>query len=77
MNKLRYISVAIIVVAGLALTVRFMLIKIEPGQIGILNAEWTTGLVEEDYGPGYHWNIGPLHTWTILDGRVVARVLQD
>ena len=70
MKQLRWISIALIILAVVALSLRFMLIKLEPGEIGVLNAEWTTGLVEEDYGPGYHWNVGPLHTWSILDGRV-------
>jgi hypothetical protein len=52
------------------LGIRLMLIKIPPGSRGVLNAEWTTGLVEKDYEPGYHWNLGPLHTWTIFDTTV-------
>ncbi len=70
MKGLRYVSAGIIVLAVLALGLRFLVIKIEPGEIGVVNAEWTSGLIEEDFGPGFHWSVGPLHTWTVFDGTV-------
>jgi len=67
MKGIRLISVGVIALGIMALGLRFLVIKIEPGEVGVVNAEWTGGLVEEDFGAGYHWNIGPLHTWTVFD----------
>ena len=47
---LRNASIGVIGLIVILLVLRMLVIKIEPGQIGVLNAEWTTGLVEEDYG---------------------------
>lgn len=60
----------VLVLALLVLGARAMLIKIEPGSVGTVNREWTSGFADEDFGPGYHWNIGPFHTWTVFDTTV-------
>lgn len=70
MKVLNSISFAVIGFAVVGLVLRALTIKIPPGQTGVLNAEWTRGLVEEDYGPGFHWDIGPLHTWIRFDTTV-------
>ncbi|MEZ5987539.1 MAG: SPFH domain-containing protein [Planctomycetota bacterium] len=44
--------------------------KVEVGQVGVLTREWGGGLVEEDYGPGYWLDLGPLHTWNVFDSTV-------
>ena len=72
------ISIVVLVLALLVLGARAMLIKIEPGTVGIVNREWTSGFANEDFGPGYHWNIGPLHTWTRFDTTVqTLHMIQD
>ncbi len=70
MSALNKISIAVLVLAFLALGGRALLIKIEPGSVGIVNREWTTGFADEDFAPGYHLDIGPLHTWTVFDTTV-------
>lgn len=70
MKWLRTLSIVVLVAVVSALVLRFLVIKIEPGTTGVVNAEWTGGLVERDFGPGYHWSIGPLHTWTVYDTTV-------
>lgn len=70
MRALRIVSIALVALAALALCLRFVVIKIAPGEAGVVNAEWTGGLVERDFGPGYHWSVGPFHTWTVFDTTV-------
>lgn len=70
MNMLNKLAIGVIALAVLALGLRFLVIKIEPGEVGVVNAEWTGGLVEQDYRAGYHWSIGPFHTWTVFDTTV-------
>lgn len=70
MRMLRLFSVGVLVLVIGALILRMLVVKIEPGTTGVVNAEWTGGLVEKDFGPGYHWSVGPLHTWSIYDTTV-------
>ena len=70
MKIVRWISVGVVILALAVLSLRLLVIRIKPGDIGILNAEWTGGLVEKDFGAGYHWDVGPLHTWRVFDGTV-------
>lgn len=70
MRRLDAACFAVIGVFALGMFLRALTIKIPPGHAGVLNAEWTAGLVEHDYGPGFHWDIGPLHTWTSFDTTV-------
>ncbi len=70
MRTSRIIFISLLGLAITSLVLRMMVIKIKPGQSGVLNAEWTVGLVKEDFGPGYHWDIGPFHTWTVFDTTV-------
>jgi regulator of protease activity HflC (stomatin/prohibitin superfamily) len=70
MSAINKISIAVLVLAFLSLGGRGLLIKIEPGSVGIVNREWTTGFADEDFAPGYHLDIGPLHTWTVFDTTV-------
>lgn len=70
MRPISWVSIGILTLAGLGLLLRSLTIKIEPGQTGVVNAEWTAGLVQQDFGPGYAWDIGPLHTWTVFNTTV-------
>jgi len=69
-NKLDLVSIAVLGIAGLGLAFRSLTIKIRPGETGVLNAMWTQGLVHRDFGPGYHWDIGPMHRWERFDTTV-------
>jgi regulator of protease activity HflC (stomatin/prohibitin superfamily) len=64
------VSIVVVLFALLGLGLRAFTIKIPPGQTGVLNAMWTRGLVRQDYPPGFHWDLGPLHTWTLFDTTV-------
>lgn len=67
---MKIFSFLVIGFAALALALFSLTIKIKPGETGVVNAEWTSGFVEHDFGPGYHWDIGPFHTWTVFDTTV-------
>lgn len=70
MKHMNKISIVVLVLGLLVLAGRGMLIKIEPGSIGVVNREWTSGFEDQDYAPGYHMDVGPLHTWTVFDTTV-------
>jgi regulator of protease activity HflC (stomatin/prohibitin superfamily) len=63
------IVLAIIVII---IIVRFMIIRIEIDQIGVKTAIWGVkrGVVQRDYGPGWHRYIRKAETWDLFDGTV-------
>ena len=72
MRLLRLLSVLAIGLSVLAVAMLSLTIKIRPGETGVCNAQWTSGLIERDFGPGFHWDIGPFHTWNVFDTTVQA-----
>ncbi|MEZ5963869.1 MAG: SPFH domain-containing protein [Planctomycetota bacterium] len=70
MKSINIVSFLVIGVAALGIGLRSLTIKIPPGETGVVNAEWTRGFIHQDYGPGYHWDVGPLHTWFLFDTTV-------
>lgn len=46
------------------------------GKVGVMTKEYAVtgerGVVKEDFMPGWHWNVGPLHSWTLFDSTVQA-----
>jgi len=70
MKAVNALSVIVIILGLLAIFPRFIIIKITPGQTGVLNKQFGGGLVKQDYGPGYWLDIGPMHTWDIMDTTV-------
>lgn len=70
MKILNIASIAVLAAALLALLLRSLTIKIPPGYAGVLNAVWTSGLVHEDFAPGFHRDMGPLHQWELFDTTV-------
>lgn len=70
MRAINAASVIIIVLGLLVVFPRFVIIKIKPGQTGVLNKQFAGGLVNEDFGPGYWLDIGAMHTWVIMDTTV-------
>ena len=67
------IVVSIIIIVAVIL-VNSSVIFINKGSVGVLTREFavfgTRGVVEEDFAPGWHWNLGPLHSWTVFDSTV-------
>ncbi len=75
MKFIKIASVAIVVlVIGATLLMKFSLISVPIGGIGVVTNEYAVfgkqGVVPEDYKPGWHFDIGPLHSWTIFDGTI-------
>ncbi len=70
MKPIKIVSLGIIALAVFALIFWMCVIKIQPGQTGVLTKEWGSGLQKEDYPPGYYLNLGPLHTWNVMDTTV-------
>ena len=67
MKRLSLLVIAVTIVAVILFS---LTIKVQTGTTGVVNAEWTSGFIEHDYGPGYHWDVGPMHTWTVFDTTV-------
>ncbi len=63
------IGLAIIIIV---IGVRFMIIKVEIGKIGVKTAVWGVkrGVVQKDYAPGWHRFIRQIETWDVYDGTV-------
>lgn len=70
MRLLNAASILVFVAVALGVMARMAVIKIRPGHVGVVNQEWTGGFVEQDFGPGYHLDLGPFHTWTVFDTTV-------
>ncbi len=75
MKYVKIVSILIIVaIVGFWFLLSTMVIFIPVGQVGVLTREYAItgkrGVVEEDFGPGWHLNLGPLHTWTKFDSTV-------
>jgi regulator of protease activity HflC (stomatin/prohibitin superfamily) len=70
MKFINWICLGIIAIAVGALVFRMCVIKIEPGQTGVLTKEWGGGLQQQDFEPGYYLSLGPLHTWNLMDTTV-------
>ncbi len=70
MKVINALSVIVVIAGFLAVFPHFVIIKIKPGQTGVLNRQFAGGLVAEDFGPGYWLDLGPLHTWDIMDTTV-------
>jgi hypothetical protein len=62
-----------LLVAAAGVLVPFCLIRIEPDEIGVrtLNFGADHGIVQQDYGPGYHRNLWPLDTWNRFPSTVL------
>lgn len=67
-------SFIIIAVCLVFVTAGFLLVRIEPGETGVRTQQYALlgdkGVVEDDFGPGYHRNLPLLDTWNIFDSTV-------
>ena len=78
MKAIRLISFIVIALAVGAVLFRACVIKIKPGETGVLLKNWGGGLQEEDFKPGFYLNLGPLHTWSVFDTTVqTLNMLRD
>lgn len=59
--------IVLVFVAFLALNVLFT--RVEPDELGVRVDKWGGGVVEEDFGPGFHLGIFGVHDWHRLDAR--------
>ncbi len=66
--------IAIVAILGFVLSIMMFIKNIPLGQVGVLTREYAVGgkkgVVDEDYKPGWHPNIGPLHSWQLYDSTV-------
>ena len=63
------ILIAIIVII---VGVRFAIIKVAVDEVGVRTVVWgvSRGVVQKDYGPGWHRYIRKIETWDLFDGTV-------
>jgi hypothetical protein len=72
-------TIAILFVLSLIvawLGVQFMTIRIPVGQVGVRVQQYgllgDQGVVMEDFGPGWHRDLGPIDSWELFDSTVQA-----
>lgn len=75
MKYVKYISIIIIIlIVGFWVLLTTMVTFIPVGKVGVLTREYAItgkrGVVEKDFGPGWHLDLGPLHSWTKFDSTV-------
>ncbi|MDP6424786.1 MAG: SPFH domain-containing protein [Planctomycetota bacterium] len=70
-------SSGLLLLAGLGIFARLCVVKVRIGQVGVLTEEWGSGLQQEDYPPGFHFNLGPLHSWELFDSTVQTLSMID
>ena len=75
MKYVKYVSVLVIVlIIGFWVLLNTMVTFIPVGKVGVLTREYALtgkrGVVDKDYGPGWHLDLGPLHSWTKFDSTI-------
>lgn len=75
MKFLKFLSVLVLLaVIGIFVAANFLFIKIDLGQTGVRTQQYAflgdKGVVEEDFGPGWHRNLPLLDTWNVFDATV-------
>lgn len=69
-----FASLTIVAVIIVFLAIDFLFIRIELGQTGVRTQQYAflgkKGVVQEDFGPGWHRNLPLLDTWNIFDSTV-------
>jgi len=55
----------------------FLLALVPPATIGVKQSLWGGGVIEEDYGMGYHWGVLGVHKWHTLDARTHFLTFMD
>ncbi len=75
MRIVRIAAVAVIaVIIGGALVLKSLTTYIPVGQVGVRTQQYalfgSKGVVQEDFGPGWHRDLGPIDTWIYYDSTV-------
>lgn len=75
MKSMRNIAITIVVViVGAWLALKFFTVDIPAGKVGVRTQEYAVfgkrGLVQKDFGPGYHRDLGPVDSWELFDSTV-------
>jgi len=75
MKLIKLLSIVIIVaLVGVFVTAKFLFIKINLGETGVRTQQYailgSKGVVQKDFGPGWHRNLPLLDTWNIFDTTV-------
>lgn len=75
MKFIKLISVLILIgVLGIFIAANFLFMRVELGQTGVRTQQYgflgKKGVVQEDFGPGWHRNLPLLDTWKVFDATV-------
>ena len=75
MKFIKLLSILILLfVIGVFIAANFLFIKINLGETGVRTQQYAVfgskGVVEKDFGPGWHRNLPLLDTWNIFDSTV-------
>lgn len=75
MKAIRIASVFLcLTIVVLVMTYNVILVRIPLGKVGVLTQQYDflgeKGVVAEDFGPGWHRDFGPLHSWVVFDSTV-------
>jgi regulator of protease activity HflC (stomatin/prohibitin superfamily) len=81
-NAKQAIVALVLVTIGGFLAVRACVAKVAVGEVGVRVVNYDLpgmkkGVEPKDYGPGWGWDLGPLHRWVIFDGTVQTLELAD
>ena len=71
--KVLSILVVIVIIGGFAV-LRFVTTYVPVGQVGVRTQEYalvgSKGVVQNDFGPGWHRDLGPIDSWVYFDSTV-------
>ncbi|MGB0258941.1 MAG: SPFH domain-containing protein, partial [Coraliomargarita sp.] len=75
MKILKFLSLLVIIaVAGVFIAANFLFKRIELGETGVRTQQYAIlgdkGVVQKDFGPGWHRNLPLLDTWKVFDSTV-------
>jgi regulator of protease activity HflC (stomatin/prohibitin superfamily) len=74
MKIINYISIAVVVLlVGSWVALHMATISIPIGTVGVRTQEYglkNKGVIEEDFGPGWHRRLGGIDTWNLFDSTV-------
>lgn len=75
LKSLRGIAIVFVAVVAMLFVLRFMMaISLDGDKVGVRTQEYALfgkkGVVEKDFGPGWHRDFGPIDTWIVYDSTV-------
>lgn len=68
------ILICVLIIAAIVIF-NTLLVRIELGEVGVLTQQYALpgspkGVVTKDFGPGWHRDLGPIHSWKSFDATV-------